>query len=46
MPEIELGIGRYQGFVGSLPQEILIWYDEKGDRYWSARSKNDSSESG
>ncbi|MDX2241784.1 MAG: hypothetical protein NW224_13950 [Leptolyngbyaceae cyanobacterium bins.302] len=33
MPEVGLGIGRYQGQVGGLPQEILTWYDEQGDRY-------------
>jgi Uma2 family endonuclease len=35
MPEIELGIGRYQGQVGGLPQEILTWFDQKGDRHLS-----------
>jgi hypothetical protein len=33
IPEVELGIGRYQGFVGSLPQEILTWYDAQGNRH-------------
>ncbi|MDX2229005.1 MAG: Uma2 family endonuclease [Leptolyngbyaceae cyanobacterium bins.349] len=33
MPEVGLGIGRYQGQVGGLPQEILTWYNEQGDRY-------------
>ena len=35
MPEVGLGIGRYQGVVGGLLQEILTWYDEKGDRHLS-----------
>ncbi|MEL6814582.1 MAG: Uma2 family endonuclease [Cyanobacteria bacterium J06598_3] len=35
MPEIGLGIGRYQGEVGGLPQEILTWYDEQGNRQLS-----------
>jgi Uma2 family endonuclease len=33
MSEIGLGIGRYQGIVAGIPQELLSWYDEKGDRY-------------
>ncbi|QIR38666.1 hypothetical protein HCG51_19510 [Tolypothrix sp. PCC 7910] len=33
MSEIGLGIGRYQGVVAGIPQELLSWYDEKGDRY-------------
>jgi hypothetical protein len=33
MPEIGLGIGRYPGIVGGLPQEILTWYDKSGDRH-------------
>lgn len=35
MPEVGLGIGRYQGEVGGLPQEILTWYDEQGNRLLS-----------
>jgi hypothetical protein len=33
MSEIGLGIGRYQGVVAGISQELLSWYDEKGDRY-------------
>jgi Uma2 family endonuclease len=33
MPEVGLGIGRYQGVVGGLPQEMLTWYDQRGDRH-------------
>ena len=36
MPEVGLGIGRYQGQVGGIPQEILTWYDTQGHRYLSA----------
>jgi Uma2 family endonuclease len=32
MPEVGMGIGRYQGLVGDLPQEILTWYGDRGDR--------------
>lgn len=39
MPEIGLGIGRYQGVVGGLPQEILTWYDDKGNRYLSGEEQ-------
>ena len=33
MPEVGLGIGRYQTEVGKLPMEILTWYDERGSRH-------------
>ena len=36
MPEVGLGIGRYQGQVGGLPQEMLTWYDARGHRHLSA----------
>ncbi|PZO23228.1 MAG: hypothetical protein DCF25_00985 [Leptolyngbya foveolarum] len=39
MPEIGLGIGRYQGEVGGLAQEVLTWYDEQGQRHWSAEEQ-------
>jgi Uma2 family endonuclease len=36
MPEVNLGIGRYQGVVGGIEQELLSWYDEQGNRYLNA----------
>jgi Uma2 family endonuclease len=36
MPEVGLGIGRYQDVIGGVPQEILTWYDEHGHRHLSA----------
>jgi Uma2 family endonuclease len=39
MPEIGLGIGRYQGEVGGLPQEILTWFDDQGNRHLSAEEQ-------
>ncbi len=36
MPEVGLGIGRYQGVVGGIQQELLTWYDEQCDRYLTA----------
>jgi Uma2 family endonuclease len=39
MPEVGLGIGRHQGQVGGIQQELLTWYDEKGDRYLSAEEQ-------
>ncbi len=36
MPEVGLGIGRYQTEIGGYPQEILTWYDEHGNRHLSA----------
>ncbi|MEO1146811.1 MAG: Uma2 family endonuclease [Cyanobacteria bacterium J06638_22] len=39
MPEVGLGIGRYQAEVGGLPQEILTWYDDQGNRHLSAEEQ-------
>jgi len=39
MPEVGLGIGRYQAQIGGLPKEILTWYDAKGNRYLSAEEQ-------
>jgi len=36
MPEVGLGIGRYQDTVGGLPQEVLTWYNRQGERHLSA----------
>ena len=33
MPEVGLGIGRYQGVIGGISQELLSWYDNSGNRY-------------
>ncbi|MBD2446977.1 Uma2 family endonuclease [Nostoc sp. FACHB-152] len=39
MPEIGLGIGRYQGAVGGIPIELLSWYDERGTRYLTSEEQ-------
>jgi Uma2 family endonuclease len=39
MPEVGLGIGRYQGVVGGIPQELLSWYDQKGNRYLTSEER-------
>lgn len=39
MPEVGLGVGRYQAEVGGLPQEILTWYDAQGNRHLSAEEQ-------
>lgn len=39
MPEVGLGIGRYQGFVGVIGQEFLGWYDERGNRYLTSEER-------
>ena len=39
MPEVGLGIGRHQGEVGGLGQEILTWYDEQGKRHFSGEEQ-------
>ena len=36
MPEVGLGIGRCQALIAGLQQEILSWYDQRGDRYLTA----------
>jgi Uma2 family endonuclease len=33
MPEIGLGIGRCQEVSGAVQQEVLSWFNERGDRY-------------
>ena len=33
MPEVGLGIGRYQGLIGGIEQELLGWFNSKGNRY-------------
>jgi len=35
MPEIGLGIGRATSWSGGLKREVLYWYDEQGDRYFT-----------
>lgn len=35
MSEAGLGIGRYRGEFGGIPQEILTWYDANGNRHLS-----------
>ena len=35
MPEVGLGIGRYETQFGNLPKEVLTWYDERGIRHFS-----------
>lgn len=39
MPEVGLGIGRYQGIAGGIQQELLSWYDEQGNRYLTAEER-------
>lgn len=39
MPEIGLGIGRYQGVIGGIPQEILTWFNAQGDRHLNGEEK-------
>jgi Uma2 family endonuclease len=36
MPELGLGIGRYQAELGGVSQEILTWYDAQGQRHLNA----------
>jgi Uma2 family endonuclease len=36
MPEVGLGIGRFQRVIDGLEREVLYWYGENGDRYLTA----------
>ncbi len=39
MPEVGLGIGRYQTQFGNAPKEVLTWYDEQGLRHFSGEEQ-------
>jgi hypothetical protein len=39
MPEVGLGIARYQGTVGGIQQEVLGWFDAQGHRYLTSEEK-------
>jgi Uma2 family endonuclease len=39
MPEVGLGIGRFQGVSGGLQQEMLGWFDGQGNRYLTAEER-------
>ncbi|MGV0025646.1 Uma2 family endonuclease [Phormidesmis priestleyi] len=39
MPEVGLGIGRSHLTSGTIQEEILCWYDQKGDRYLTPEEK-------
>ncbi|MGI0495089.1 Uma2 family endonuclease [Alkalinema pantanalense CENA528] len=41
MPEVGLGIGRSPQSIGGIEQEVLTWFDDKGDRYLSAEERAD-----
>jgi Uma2 family endonuclease len=40
LPEVGLGIGRYQGRVGGVSQELLGWYSQQGARYLTAEERS------
>jgi Uma2 family endonuclease len=39
MPEVDLGIGRFQTMSDNELQEQLAWFDEQGDRYLTAEER-------
>lgn len=39
MREVGLGIGRHETQIGGITQEILTWYDQKGDRHLSGEEQ-------
>lgn len=40
MPEVGLGIGRYSGVLGGIEQELLGWFDQRGQRYLTPEEKS------
>ncbi|MGA7934214.1 MAG: Uma2 family endonuclease [Kovacikia sp.] len=36
MPEVGLGIGRFQRIIGGIQWEVLYWYNQQGNRYLAA----------
>jgi Uma2 family endonuclease len=41
MPEIGLGIGRFQRVFNGIPIELLYWYDRQGNRYLAADEREE-----
>lgn len=41
MPELGLGIGRFQRMMGGIPLELLYWYDRQGNRYLAADEREE-----
>ncbi len=39
MPEVGLGIGRYQGQFGNVQMEMMAWYNEQGVRHFSGEEQ-------
>ena len=39
MPEVGLGIGRYQTVLGVMQQQVLAWYDHQGNRYLTSEEQ-------
>lgn len=39
MPELGLGIGRFQSTTGGMAQELLCWFDAQGNRYLTAEER-------
>jgi Uma2 family endonuclease len=44
MPEIGLGIGRFQSVTDSPPQELLCWFDAQGTRYLTPEERAERAE--
>jgi len=41
MPEVGLGIGRFQSVSGGTPQELLCWFDAQGTRYLTPEERSE-----
>jgi hypothetical protein len=39
IPEVGLGIGRWQTNIGGVAEEILTWFDAQGERHLSAEEQ-------
>lgn len=44
MPEIGLGIGRFQSATGGIPQELLCWFDAQSKRYLTPEERAERAE--
>lgn len=44
MPEVGLGIGRFQSVSGGTPQELLCWFNEQGTRYLTPEERAERAE--
>ncbi len=44
MPEVGLGIGRFQSVSGGVQQEMLCWFNQQGTRYLTPEERAEQAE--